>query len=91
MSNNYDRESSATIKKWQKIRENDEASHESAKAGLYKFFETALKNDAVRRQVEKELQETRHSGGRSKFRGDESGFNIVDDDYDETVDGSGKY
>jgi len=86
---NYDRESSATIKKWQKIKEQDEASHESAKAGLYKFFETALKNETVRRQVEKELQEARH-GSRSKFRGDESGYNIVQDDYDETCDGDGK-
>lgn len=85
----YSTEANATIRKWQRIREKDEQDYESARKGLYAFFEKAVSNDKVRQRLDYELRESRRRGGSLPVN-NESGYNLVKDDYDPIVDG-GEY
>lgn len=90
MRNNKDEftaEANATIRRWQKIREKDEQDYESARQGLYTFFEKALTNEKVRQKIEGELREVRRTGGGKLGLSNEAGYNLVKDDYDPLVDG----
>lgn len=79
-------ESSATIRRWQKYKDDAEQDYESARQGLYAFFEKAVSNDKIRQKLEAELKEVRRSGGKLGVK-NESGYNLVKDDYDPLVDG----
>lgn len=82
----YAAESSSTIRRWQKYKDDAEQNYESARQGLYTFFEKAVSNDKIRMKLEAELKEVRRSGSRLSVN-NESGYNLVKDDYDPIVDG----
>ena len=84
---NFQSEANATHRRWQKYRDEDEKKHQAGVQGLHTFIEEALKNDKIRQKVSVELKEIRQSGNRPRYQTD-AGYNIVKDDYDETVDGS---
>lgn len=85
MSRDHSAQSSATIRKWEKYRRNDEESYERARKSIQAFFKEALSQDAVRMRIKQDLDE--RGKETSRFRGDESGYNLVRDDYDPLVDG----
>jgi len=82
----YSAEANSTIRRWQKYKDDAEQDYESARQGLYTFFEKAVSNDKIRMKLEAELKEVRRSGGRLGVN-NESGYNLVKDDYDPLVDG----
>lgn len=90
MAKDYTQEANATLERWRRQQEKYEKDHEAAKAGMSTLFEQAIKKDIIRQRVDAELREIRQSGKRPSFK-DEAGFNLIDDDYDELVDGKAGY
>jgi hypothetical protein len=82
----YSAKANSTIRRWQKYKDDAEQNFESARQGLYTFFEKAVSNDKIRQKLEAELKEVRRSGGKLGVK-NESGYNLVKDDYDPLVDG----
>lgn len=83
---NYKTETNSTIRRWQKYREDDEQNYEAARQGIYTFFEKALSNEKIRENLSQELKEIRRAGPRHSWK-NESGYNMIKDDYDPVVDG----
>lgn len=79
------KDGSATIREWERKKAKREQNHDAAKAGMFKVFQEALKHDAVREAVKDDLKAAKSN--RSSFSPGTADYNLVKDDYDETVDG----
>lgn len=69
----------ATIDRWRKRMEQDQELGEAAQKNMKKYIKAAMEDKDTHNNITKELLATTKTN-RSKFRGNESGFNIMEED-----------